>query len=317
MDNYNILGITRNATKDEIKTAYRKLALKYHPDRNQGKKEFEEKFKQIVEAYTNLKSGNVSKFTNYEPVYETEITKKKPFDFSSNFREYSNNFKNSVPRNYYIPRSYEHIRNQTGDDLKISVDLSVNESGKIKNIKLEKFVTCKSCNGFGSIKNASYVICDDCFGTGQGNKNACHSCKGDGIRISKPCKACNGDGRIINEIFEKIRLPKNYNIGDKFIYENIGDVGIRNNTSGNLILEVSNIIKEKKFDIYNNDIFLEKSIPFKLAIFGGVTEVNCFNKKLKIRVKPGICMSDIYRLKNKILYENKTKNLFIKFNISN
>lgn len=319
MDNYNILGLSKNATKDEIKKAYRKLAFKYHPDRNQGKKEFEDKFKQIVEAYSvliNSKNNFTNTYKEYEPVYETEIIKNKNFN---NFREHSKNFGTSVS-NYYTPISYSHIRNFDGDNLKINVDLGINEFGKVKNIKLEKFILCKNCNGQGSINNSAYVICENCFGTGQGKsyKEPCNFCKGDGVKIKKPCESCNGDGRILKEVFEKIRLPKNYNIGDKFIYKNLGDVGIRNKNTGNLVLEVSSIIKNKKqFDIYNNDIFLEKSIPFHLAIFGGIVEIADFSKKIKIRVNPGICMSDIYKLKNKILYENKTKNLFIKFKISN
>jgi molecular chaperone DnaJ len=308
-DYYKILGIDRNASADEIKQAYRKLAMKYHPDKNNGNKELEEKFKEVNEANEVLSDPQKkSKYDNrFNPNFQDPGSMGgEGFninDLFSNFRynPFEDLFNNARPPHVSI--------SQNGENLFLMIDLSLEEifSGTTKEIEFEKFVVCNNCNGFGS-KNRQLDNCKTCNGTGSIKKDqsvpgfgnitsftTCSTCSGSGQKIKDPCKTCHGLGRIKKKSKEKFDIPAGISQG--ILYPSFGHAGIRGGEPGDLILQIEEK-KHKLFERRNNDILYMCQINISDAVLGGEITVPTLQGNKKFNLNPGVEDGELFFFEN-------------------
>ncbi|MBR7128147.1 MAG: DnaJ domain-containing protein, partial [Lentisphaeria bacterium] len=226
-DYYELLGVSRTASADEIKKAYRKLAIKYHPDKNPGNKEAEDKFKEISHAYEIL--GDADKRAKYDQFGEAAFSGaagggasyQDPFDIFNQFFGGGGGGGSSIFENLFGGGGGSRRRNpnapQRGDDLRYDIEITFEEAifGADKKINIPKMVVCDSCHGSGCESGSGKKTCPRCNGTGQTvvsqgffqMRQTCGTCKGTGQIIEKPCKKCRGEGRVRTEKSLQIHIP--------------------------------------------------------------------------------------------------------------
>ncbi len=304
-DYYEILGVDRNASIEEIKSQYRKLAMQYHPDRNPGNKEAEEKFKEATEAYGVLidenkrrqydryghdglrNAGYSPDFTNIDDIFSTF----SDIFGGSIFDDFFGTSRRTTNRRTYVER---------GSDIKIRLKLSLEEiaTGTEKTIKLNRYVKCNTCNGTGAKSGTGYTTCYSCHGTGEirqvtrsifgqmVNISTCPTCNGTGQIIKEKCPACNGEGRVQIEDTVKVTIPAGVEQGNYLPIQGKGNTGRRGGTTGDLIV----IIEEKEHELFSrrgNDIIYHHLISFPTAALGGTIEVPTLYGPHKITIEPG------------------------------
>lgn len=312
-DYYKLLGVSKDASVDEIKKAYRKLAIKYHPDKNQGNKEAENMFKEITEAYSVLSDENkrkeydnpTSNFTSttFGDVNMDDILREFGFNggFGFNpfggFRDFSNN-------------STENSRNYRGSSLKIAIKLTLKEvlNGCHKKIRYKCLVPCEDCNGTGSIGPIQFERCSTCGGTGQifrqeGNMQiftTCPKCGGLGKVIKNPCKKCGGSGLVEGYKEVEFDVPKGIGDGEQLIIHGEGNSSERNlGKNGDLIIVFA---VESTDGIYyrgdNQNLLFEIKLSVIDAIIGCEKEFETIDgKKIIGKIKTGIKDGDKLRFK--------------------
>ncbi len=304
-DYYEILGVDRNSTLDEIKSQYRKLAMQYHPDRNPGDKESEEKFKEASEAYGVLSdetkrqqydrygfdglrnSGYSSSYTNIDDIFSafSDIFGGSIFD------DFFGTGRRSSQRRNYVER---------GSDIKIRLKLTLEEiaTETEKTIKLKRYVVCSSCKGSGAKSGSGYSICYNCQGAGEirqvsrsifgqmVNISTCPVCNGSGQVIREKCNECNGEGRIYIDDTIKVSIPPGVEQGNYLPIQGKGNIGRRGGTSGDLIV----IIEENEHELFTrrgNDIIYHHLISYPIAALGATLEVPTLYGDKKITIEPG------------------------------
>jgi molecular chaperone DnaJ len=299
LDYYKVLGVTKSATIEEIKKSYRKLALKYHPDKNQGNKKFEEKFKEISEAYDTLSNPEKkSKYDNYGFNEER--------NYSNAYQQFYQNFYNN--RGNYTQQTIKKGRN-----LRIKLNITVEEivSGVNKKVKIKRDSKCSSCNGNGSKDGTSFKKCTTCGGVGKfyskqltdmgfiQTEVICSSCNGTGNIILENCTNCYGIGLEKKKEEEvEILIPKGSRSKMPFAMKNKGDY-VKGGQSGDLLVD----LVEKKHDEYileGNNIIVEKYINVFEAIFGkSDLEVKTPYGYVKINVPSNCYSGKALRIKGK------------------
>lgn len=334
-DYYEILNVSRNASQDEIKSSYRKLAMKYHPDQNQGNKEAEEKFKEVAEAYEVL--NNPDKRQLYDNFGHDGVKSRgmsggfhDPFDvfrevfggggFGSIFEDFFGGGTGSRRRG----RSFR----QQGSDLQIKLKLSLEEiaTGIKKKVKVNKLVNCETCNGTGQESGSEAETCPTCHGAGEiqqvsqslfgrfVNVTTCPQCRGEGKVIKNPCTTCRGEGRDRGEETVEFNIPAGVSTGNYLTLEGKGNVGPRGGPAGNLIVA----IEEKEHPLFlrhDNDIIYDLYLSFPQASLGIDAEIPTLQvdssgknlpekdpdryKKVKIHVPPGTQPGKVFRLRDK------------------
>ena len=287
-DYYEILGVSRDATKEEIKKAYRKLALKYHPDRNPGDKEAAEKFKLINEAYEVLSDDE--KRRNYDLFGTAEAT---PMDFSgttfddfisSIFGDFFSSFFGGGQRQWGRQRTRATQRPRKGPDLRLKLHISFEDSvfGAKKRIKIPNIQICDDCGGTGLKKGRQPSTCPKCKGHGEIQQirtygfsrtiyiTTCDQCNGSGQIIKKGdrCSTCRGEGKIKQDKFVDIKIPAGVVTGDHVILEGEGFAGEYGGPPGDLYVYFE-VEPHPYFKVRGLDVFLEMPISLTQALLGG------------------------------------------------
>jgi len=315
-DYYQVLGVSRDASPEDIKKAYRQLAVKYHPDKNQGSKAAEEKFKEATEAYEVL--SNAEKRKNYDYFgHNAPNQQSYQHTYSSGedfYKRYSDIFEGSPFESFF--KSHNEPEERYGTDLKIKLKLTLQEiaSGVNKKIKIKRYVTCKTCGGNGAENGTSLATCDTCQGSGRVSKVShsllgqvlsqyvCPNCQGSGKIVNIACKDCYGDGRVYQEEVISLQIPAGVQNGMQLSMDGKGNVPPRGGKPGDLII----LIEEKEDDLLKRDgknIYYQLYISFIEAALGTEKEVPTITGKVKVKITPGIESGKILRLKNKGLKE--------------
>ncbi|GAB4534407.1 MAG: molecular chaperone DnaJ [Thermodesulfovibrionia bacterium] len=303
-DYYSILGVDRNASDDEIKRAYRRLALKYHPDRNPGDKTAEERFKEINEAYACLSSPD--KRANYDR-YGTPEGPGAEFgfgDFSSDFGDIFSD----IFGDFFGDFSRRRQRPTKGEDFRYDLEVTLEEAvfGAQKRINIPRWETCHICNGTGAEPGKPPMVCPTCKGAGytrlqQGFfsiSRTCGRCNGTGSVITHPCSECKGQGRIRKRHTLNIKVPPGVDTGVRLKVSGEGEAGSYGGPPGDLYV-VINVKPHPFFKRKGNDIHCEIPISFVQAVFGAEIEVPTLDGRTKIDIPAGTPSGRVFHLKGK------------------
>lgn len=319
-DYYEILGVSRNATKDEIKKAYRQKAMQYHPDRNPGNKEAEEKFKEAAEAYEVLsndeKKANYDRF-GHEGVRGSAFGTEGFSSVNDIFSHFSDIFGSSSIFDDFFggsqrTRTRRYGTGTPGSDLRVTLKLTLEEiaTGVSKKIKIKKLVRCNSCNGTGAQAGTSLKTCPVCAGAGEVktvsrsvfgqfvNITTCQNCGGEGQVVDSPCKTCSGDGRVYDEVMIKIDVPAGVQDGNYMTLKGEGNWGKRGGQPGDIIV-IFQELRHNHFIRENDDIIYNLFITFPQAALGAEVEVPTLTGKAMLRIEPGTQPGKMLKMRGK------------------
>lgn len=319
-DYYEVLGVTRNATKEEIKKAYRKMAMQYHPDRNPGDKSAEDKFKEAAEAYEILsndeKRNNYDRF-GHEGVRGSGFGSEGFSSVNDIFSHFSDIFGGSSIFDEFFgssqrSRSRRRSAGTPGSDLRVTLKLTLEEiaAGTSKKLKIKKQVRCSDCNGTGAQAGTSLKTCPVCNGAGEVktvsrsvfgqfvNITACHNCYGEGQVVDSPCRKCSGDGRVEDEVTIKIDVPAGVEDGNYMTLQGEGNAGKRGGQAGDIIV-VFQEIPHEHFIREKNDIVYNLFLTFPQAALGADVEVPTLNGKALLKIEPGTQPGKLLKMRGK------------------
>lgn len=319
-DYYDILGVSKSADEQEIKKAYRKLAIKYHPDKNPDNKEAEEKFKEAAEAYEVL--SNAEKRARYDRFGHQGVggagSAGQGFggmNMEDIFSQFGDIFGDSGFGGFGR-QSQNGRRVQKGTNLRIKVKLTLEEiaNGVEKKIKVNKLVSCKSCSGSGAENGSSFSNCGTCGGSGRITRvtntilgqmqtaATCHSCNGEGRLITNKCKSCHGDGVVRAEDTISINIPAGVSEGMQLSVSGKGNAAPRGGINGDLIISIEEI-PHAELQRDGNNLYYNCHINFADATLGTTVEIPTIDGKAKFKIEPGTQSGKILRLRNKGLPE--------------
>lgn len=311
-DYYEVLGIERGAGEEEIKKAYRKLAVKHHPDKNPGDKTAEDKFKEIGEAYEVL--SDPQKRSAYDQYGHAAFDRRTggfsraggfhdPFDV---FREVFGG--GGIFEDLFGGGRSEQAQSQRGDDLRYDMEITFEESahGCEKEIAVTKPDRCDVCNGSGAEAGSRVQTCPTCGGRGQvinsrgifSIAQTCPQCQGAGRILDKPCKVCRGHGRRERTTKIKLRIPAGVDTGSRLRSAGNGEAGWRGGPAGDLYV----ILHVKPHEIFQrdgDDLLCEVPIGFVQAALGAEIEVPTLDGRAAIKIPPGTQPGTMFRLKGK------------------
>ena len=320
-DYYEVLGVQKSASADEIKKAYRKLAVKYHPDKNPGNKEAEEKFKEAAEAYSVL--SDADKKAKYDQFGHAGVDGAGP-DFSGGFGNL-NDILNDLFGGAFgggfggfggfgggFGGGQRRERVYRGRDIRVRVKLTLEEiaRGVEKEISVEKNVPCPDCGGRGARNSSDIKTCPACNGTGQVQRvvnsflgqtvtySTCQQCGGEGKIISNPCHTCNGTGLVRQRESIKVKIPAGVEAGMQMTVQGEGHAAKNNGINGDLLV----VIEEQEhpdFRREGSNLLYAKVISVVDAMLGCEVEIPCLDGKQKIRVEPGTQSGTVTRLRGK------------------
>ena len=320
-DFYEILGVSKTATADELKKAYRKLAMQYHPDRNPGNKEAEEKFKEAAEAYEILSDADKrAKYDRFgHQAFQGAGGNAQGFsdinDIFSAFGDIFGNGGSPFDDLFGGGRGRQRGGKRTGEpgsDLKLKLTLTLEEvsTGVEKKLKVKKWIKCETCDGKGAKTSSDYVTCQSCNGTGElrqvqrsvfgqfVNIAPCVNCGGTGKQIKAKCSGCNGEGRIQGESTIKVNIPAGVANGNYLTLRNQGNAGRREGPDGDLIV----LLEEEQHPLFKregNDIVCEVEISYPEAVMGTEIDINTLTSKVKLKIDPGTQPGKLLRLRGK------------------
>lgn len=312
-DYYEVLGIPRDAAKDDIKKAYRRLAIENHPDRNPGNTEAEERFKEATEAYEVL--ADDKKRQAYDQFGFSGVEGMgSPQDFTSVFRDFEDIFGDfgSIFDSFFggnRRRRDTRTSARRGSDLRYDLEIPFTEAafGTKTEITFVRNEACNDCNGTGADGASGRKICPTCEGTGQVRRSSgffsiattCPTCKGEGEIIDKPCHVCSGKGIVRKNRTIKVTIPAGIENGKRIILHGQGDGGINGGPSGDLYVYI-NIQPHEYFERNGNDLYCVIPISITQATLGADILVETLdNSKIRLKIPPGTQNGKILRLKNK------------------
>ncbi len=304
-DYYEVLGISRSSSQDEVKKAYRKLALKYHPDRNPGDKSAEESFKEASEAYEILSDPQTkAQYDQFGHVSNNMGGGGNPFQgsgFGDIFGDVFSEFFGGTSRR-------TSSRGQQGADLTYNMDLTFEQAafGYSTELVIPRMELCDSCGGTGAKSSKDIEVCPVCNGTGQQRiqqgffsvSTTCSQCRGNGKIIRVPCPKCNGRGRTNVKKKLKVDIPPGIDTGARVKLTGEGEAGTNGGRRGNLYL-IINVLEHSIFERDGYDIFCKIPISITQATLGTELEVPTLEGRARITVPAGTQNDRIFRLKNK------------------
>jgi molecular chaperone DnaJ len=311
-DYYEVLGVDRNIGEEDLKRAYRKLAVKYHPDKNPGDHEAEEKFKELGEAYEALSDPN--KRAAYDRYGHAAFQNgmggggggfHDPFDL---FREvFSGGGGGGVFEQFFGGGGgVDSSGRQRGSDLRYDLQIALEEAAKgcEKEIEIRKLDACEPCTGSGAQKGSKAVTCPTCRGRGQVVASrgffqvaqTCPACHGSGRIIEKPCPSCQGEGRVEKTSRVKIKIPAGIDSDSRLRSTGGGEAGLRGGASGDLYVVVH--IKEHEVFTRNGmDLACEVPIPFTTAALGGEIRVPTLDGAVSLKIPAGTQSGSTFRIR--------------------
>ena len=328
-DYYEVLGVNKSANKEEIKKAYRKLALKFHPDKNKGDKAAEEKFKEASEAYHVLSDDK--RKSNYDQFGHAAFQGGGQggfgnFDFSSSFSDiFEDVFGDFGDFGFGGGRSRRGRTNNRGSDLRYDISIELNDAftGTEKNISYTTYKKCKTCSGSGAKPGSKPTSCKYCNGQGKVRSSqgfftiqqTCPECSGEGEKISNPCSSCTGVGKTQSNETVAVKIPKGVDDGTRIRLAGKGEAGTKGGSNGDLYLFIS-VEPHSIFKRSEENLYYELPISIADAALGATVEVPSIDGgRTRIKIPSGTQSGKQLRLKGKgmpILRRNITGDLYIR-----
>jgi molecular chaperone DnaJ len=321
-DYYEILGVAKSATADEIKKAYRKVAMQFHPDRNPGDKGAEEKFKEAAEAYEIL--SDQDKRAQYDRFGHAGVAGNGRGGYGGGnmnmddiFSQFGDIFGEDIFENFFGGNARGRAqggrpRGSRGSNLRIKIKLNYEEiaKGASKTVKVKKYIVCNTCNGNGAKDKNAIQTCGTCGGSGQVRRvtntflgqmqtvTTCPTCNGEGTTVTHKCGSCKGEGRVYGEETVTMDIPAGVQEGMQLNLGGKGNAGERGGSPGDLII----LIEEEQHEYLQRDglnVVFDLHISIPDAIFGTNLEVPTIDGKAKIKIPAGTQSGKIFRLKGK------------------
>ncbi len=303
-DYYEVLGVNRNATDDELKSSYRKLALQYHPDRNPGDKNAEEKFKEAAEAYEVLRDSQKRRIYDQ---YGHQGLEGSGFSGFGGFEDIFSSFGDIFEDFFgFSTGRRSRSRVQKGADLRYDMTLSFMEAafGKESEIKIEKMETCTTCRGSASEPGTYPETCDYCHGTGQASRTqgfftirtTCQNCRGTGQIIRYPCNTCKGAGRVKIKKKVSVKIPAGVDNGSRLRLTGEGEASPNGGPPGDLYVFI-HVEPHDFFKRDNTDVICRVEISFVQAALGDRIKVPSLNGEKMLDIPKGAQPGDIFRFK--------------------
>jgi molecular chaperone DnaJ len=321
-DYYEVLGVERGASADEIKKAYRKLAVRYHPDKNPDDKSAEEKFKEATEAYEVLKDGEKRKL--YDQYGHAGLGGQggfqggfgaggAEFDLSDALRAFMRDFGGfGFDDMFGGGAARGQQARHRGRDLQVKVSLTIEEiaEGASKTIKLKKMVACKTCDGSGAAPGSAPKRCEECGGQGRirrvqrtllgqfVNVVSCPACQGEGKVISKPCPDCRGRGVVKGEETVKVKIPAGVSGGNYITLKGQGDAAERGGAAGDVFV----VVEEKESDLFErhgDDLLVTVAVLAADLALGAKVEVPTVTGRVSMKIPAGTHSHKIFRIPNR------------------
>jgi len=309
-DYYEVLGLARNASPEDIRKAYRTLAHKYHPDKTGGDKAAEEKFKEVNEAYAVLndpkKREQYDRFGHGAPGFEGFEAGMGDFGFGDIFSDIFGDF-------FGAGMGGRRTRGraaapQRGSSIQYELEIEFDEAafGAEKRIRIPRSETCSECSGTGAQPGTSRTVCPECGGMGHVQRSqgffsisrTCPRCRGEGTMIETPCRRCGGRGLVQVEREIAVTIPAGVDTGSRLKLTGEGEAGLYGGPRGNLYV-VIRVKPHPIFERHHSDIICEVPITFPQATVGAEIDVPTLNGRAKVRIPPGTQSGKVFRLRGK------------------
>ena len=305
-DFYQTLGIAKNSTDAEIKKAYRRQAMKHHPDRNPGNKASEEKFKEAKEAYEVL--SDPQKRSTYDQFGHAGMNTQSGMGGGFNPGDSFNDIFGDMFGDIFGSRRGQRSNTQRGSDLRYNLTLDLEQAvfGDTIKIKIPSLTTCSPCKGSGAKKGTSLATCQKCDGRGnvrvqQGFftlQQTCPACRGTGQTIPYPCADCNGSGRVQKNRTISIKIPSGVDNNDRIRLSNEGEAGINGGPAGDLYVDIT-IREHSIFTREGSNLFCNVPTSYSTAVLGGVVKVPTIDGVVNLTIPSETQSGKIFRLKGK------------------
>ncbi len=322
-DLYEVLSISKSATKEEIKKAYRKLAMKYHPDRNQGDDTAADKFKEVKEAYETL--TDESKRQLYDQYGHDGLSGQGAGGFGGGGSDLDDILQGAFGDFFGGGgRGQARHQPQRGNDLLYRQVVTLEEAiaGVSKTIEVPTKATCGTCSGTGAKKGTSKKTCGTCHGQGQVRmqqgffsvQQTCPNCRGAGEIIKDPCSSCYGQGRVDKTKNLSVKIPAGVDNGDRIRLTGEGEAGEKGAPSGDLFVEIT-VKKHNVFTREGNDLYCEMPLSFATAALGGEIEVPTLTAKGNLKIPAGTQTGKVFKISGKGVTSVRNKrvgNLLVK-----
>jgi len=333
-DFYQTLGVSRNASDAEIKTAYRKLAMTYHPDRNNGSKEAEEKFKAITEAYDVLREPD--KRAVYDRYGEAGLRGGSGGFHHVDLSEALSIFMRDLGGlggfgELFASAAGRGGGPRTGSDIKIAMPMTLTEvaSGAEKTVPVKLLEPCDRCEGRGAEPGSAPTKCNTCHGTGEVRRAQrsffgqvisvapCPNCAGEGSVIAAPCKKCRGEGRVRGEKQIVVRIPAGVATGQYMTMRGVGNVGPRGGPRGDILI-VFEVEEDPRFERDGEDLYTEVLVTYPQLALGANVDVPMVTGSVNLQVPPGTQSGQVFNLRGRGLpriNSSSTGNLHVRLQL--